>query len=96
MSNQPPRTKWIRTPLACGVIRHRLYINEQEASFFVDDARQAGIAHFTQGNPVGLFGAGMGEEIRRRDGTTYRIAACIGGYRNIGVAKGRAEQMALA
>lgn len=94
--NQAPTTKWTRVELACGTVRHRLYVNGTETPFFVDDAKSAGIGHRTMGEPVGLFGSGMGSDIRRRNGETYRIAATLGAFRNVGTAKARAEQLALA
>lgn len=94
-SNNAPKTKWTRIPLACGTIRHRLFVDDKETPFFVDDAKAAGIGHRTMGEPVGLFGSGMGKEIEARSGI-YRIAATLGSYHNVGIAKARAEQMALS
>lgn len=94
--NNAPQTRWVRVPFACGTIRHRLYVGESETPFFVDDSKLAGRAHRTLGEPVGLFGAGMGSEVRCLDGSTFRIAAILGAFRNVGIAKARAEQMALS
>lgn len=94
--NAAPETHWYRCALACGVIRHRLCIGGSETPYFIDDARKAGIGHWTAGAPIGLFGAGMGRELRRRDGKSYRMAATLGGFRNVGLAKARAEMWALA
>lgn len=94
-STNAPKTFWHRVPMACGVIRHRLWVDEQETPYFVDDATKAGIGHRTYSERVGLLGAGMGTEIKCRDGGSYRIAAVLGGFKNVSLAKARAEQLAL-
>ena len=93
-SNNAPRVKWFRTVMACDTIRHRLYLNGNETAFFIDDAKAAGKGRWTQGDPVGLFASGSGNQIRRDDGSAYRVAALMGSFRNVGMAKARAEQMA--
>ena len=94
-SNNPPRVRWFAVPLACGTVRHRLYVNDKETPYFVDNAKGAGRGHWTMGDPVGLHGSGMGNEIERRDGSTYRIAATLGAFRSVTRAKATAERMAL-
>lgn len=94
MSNQAPKTRWFKAELACGTERHRLYIDGAESPFFVDVAHS--IAHRSQGSKAGIYGSGLGQEIRRRDGSIYRIAGFFGGFDKITVAKARAEQLALA
>ena len=91
-----PAVQWHRSDFADGTVRHRLYVDGVETPYFVDDAKRAGKGHFTYGEPVGLHASGMGAVIRRHDGSTYQIAATFGGFRNIGFAKARAEQLALA
>lgn len=95
-SNNAPKTFWYRIEMACGTVRHKLYVNEQETPYFVDDAKKAGIAHWTAGEPVGLFGSGMGKEMRRRDGSAYHIAAVLAAFKNVTLAKARAERLALS
>lgn len=82
--------------MACGVVRHRLFLNEAVSPYFIDDAKKAGRCHWTMGQQVGLFGSGLGETINVRGGGSYRIAATLGAFRNVGIAKARAEQLALA
>lgn len=95
-SNNGPSIKWFRTDFPCGTVRYRLYVNGAETPYFVDDAKKAGRGHWRCGEPVGLLGAGMGAEIRRRDGSSYQIAADLGGFRNVTLAKTRAERLALS
>lgn len=94
-SNNAPNIQWKRATLACGTVRHRLYVNGSETPYFVDDAKSAGIAHHIDGYPVALLGSGMGKEMQRRDGSSYRIAAVLNGGRNVGIVKAAAERMAL-
>lgn len=93
-SNSAPKTRWISEMLACGTLRQRLFVDEAETPFFIDTA--ATIGHRTEGEPHGLYGAGMGAEVRRHDGTSYRIAAVLGSATRAATLKHRAEQMALA
>lgn len=93
-TNGAPRTKWFKAGLACGTERHRLYKNGAETPYFIDVAHTIG--HRSQGQKVGIYAAGSGTEITRRDGSSYRIAAFMGGFDRISVAKARAEQMALS
>jgi hypothetical protein len=79
--------------MACGTRRQRLYVDGAETPFFIDSA--ATIGHRTQGCRHGLYGSSMGDEVRCRDGSSYRIAAVLGGWPTIGLLKHRAEQMAL-
>ena len=94
-TNNAPKTFWHRADMACGIVVHRLYVNGAETPYFVHDAKKAGIGHWTGGDPVGLFGAGMGAQVRCCDGSFYRIAATLATFRNVTLAKMRAEQMAL-
>lgn len=88
--NNPPKATWRSTDLACGTLRQVLFVAGTETPFFIDSAR--GIrAHRTQGDEHGLYGAGMGPEIR----PGCRIAAVLGSSRSARILKHRAEQMAL-
>lgn len=80
--------------MPCGTVRQRLYVDGQETAFFVDVASQ--IQHRSAGQKVGLWGSGMGNEVRRRDGSTYRIAGLLSAFDKVTPAKHRAEQMALS
>jgi hypothetical protein len=93
-SNNPPPTKWFKAKLACGTERHRLYRDGDETPYFIDVASVR--AHYSFGDRIGLWAAGHGQEIRRRDGTTYQIAGYLGGFPSISAAKNHAEQRALA
>lgn len=97
-SNNAPKTFWYRFEMACGIVRHKLYVDEQETPYFVDDAKKAGKCHWSMGGPISLHGAGMGETINRipRGGGGYRIARFLGGFKRVELAKGNAEQRALA
>jgi len=92
-SNNPPRPLWVRTPIGEHTIRHTLWMGERQTPFFVDEAKVR--AHYSNGHRIGLWGSGMGEEVRRRDGGTYRIAGFLGGFDRITLAKHRAEQRAM-
>ncbi|MTJ93901.1 MAG: hypothetical protein F8N36_13740 [Desulfovibrio sp.] len=92
-SNNPPVVKWFSCEQACGTVRHRLYVDGKETPYFIDVASH--IAHYSYGSKIGLWGAGMGEEVRRRDDSTYRIAGFLGGFTKISEAKARAERRAL-
>ena len=92
--NNAPRVTWFRAPLACGTVRHRLYVEGKETEYFVDDAKAAGIGHHAQGCAVQLWASGCGPEIRCRNGTSYRIAAMVPGFKNVTLAKMAAERMA--
>ena len=93
-SNNAPKIQWIGQTMACGTHRQRLYVNSQETPYFVDSA--ATIGHRTQGDKHGLFGAGMGNVVRTRDGGSYRIAATLASAPKVAVLKHKAEQYALA
>jgi hypothetical protein len=95
--NNPPKTFWSRSELACGIVRHRLYIDGNETPYFIDDAKHAGRCHYQYGERIALMGAGMGAMVDRRrvGGGGYRIAAFLGGFRRIELAKSVAEQRAL-
>lgn len=95
--NNPPKAFWHRFELACGIVRHRLYVDGQETPYFVDDAKKAGKCHYSYGERVSLHGAGMGAMIDspRGGGGGYRIAAFLGGFKRIELAKSAAEQRAL-
>lgn len=84
------RSKWFKFPMANGCIRHRLYINGSETPYFIDEAKLIG--HRTYGHKFGLFGAGLGNEVRTARGS-YRIAAVFGGFDRISEAKKRAESL---
>lgn len=92
--NSAPKTVWRRVPQACGTVRHFLWIDGREAPYFIDVSER--IAHRSYGERIALWGSGMGDEVRRYDGSTYRIAGFLGGFRNLALAKHRAEQVALA
>jgi hypothetical protein len=92
-TNSAPKTKWIGETMACGTLRQRLFVDGAETPFFIDTA--ATIGHRTEGETHGLYGCGMGVEVRRKDGTTYRIAAILGSAARVSILKHRAEQMAL-
>lgn len=94
MDNKAPKTQWFKNIMACGTERHRLFLNGTETPFFIDVAQQ--IQHRSQGSKVGIYGSGLGDEVRRHDGSTYRIAGFFGGFDKIAVAKHRAEQMAMS
>ena len=83
-SNQPPKCRWRSIALACETVRHQLYLDGTETPYFVDRAQFR--AHYTQGQRVGLFGAGMHPR---------GIAAVLGSYDNVSLAKHRAEQFAM-
>lgn len=89
-ANLAPKTAWKSAVLACGTLRQRLFVGETETPFFIDSSRGQ-LAHRTEGNEHGLFGAGMGAEIR----PGRRIAAVLDSGRNVRLLKHRAEQMAL-
>ena len=93
-SNNAPVCKWFSTTMVCGTVRQRLYVDGQETPYFVDSA--ATIGHRTQGDTHGLFGAGMGAEVRTRNGGSYRIAATLASAPKVSILKNRAEQFALA
>jgi hypothetical protein len=93
-SNNAPVVKWFGFTLSCGILRQRLFINGVETPFFVDTAPNS--SHRTYGKKHGLFGAGMGEEIQRHDGSSYRIAATLASSNKIAGLKHNAEQQALS
>lgn len=90
--NNAPKAKWFGVTMACGTLRQKLYVNGLESPFFIDTASTIG--HRTQGDKHGLFGSGMGDEVRCRDGSTYRIAATLSSSNKVAELKHRAEQMA--
>ena len=92
-SNNAPQVKWFRTVMACGTERHRLHIDTRETPYFVDVAHS--VQHRHQGSKIGIYASGFGAEVRRRDGSSYRIAAFVGGFDKITSAKLRAEQIAM-
>ncbi len=91
--NNPPVAKWFSNVMACGTVRHRLYVDGKEAPYFIDVA--SNLAHRSYGGKIGLWGSGMGHEIQRHDGSTYRIAGFLGNFAKISEAKDRAERRAL-
>jgi hypothetical protein len=88
-SNRAPGVFWHRMPMACGTVRHKLYLDGVETPFFIDYASSR--AHYAHGYKVGLWGAGMAETTR----LSYRIAAFLGGFARLELAKYKAEQMAM-
>jgi len=86
---------WFREPLACGTIRYRLcsrrVIDEPITPYFVDVAKSR--AHYTYGQRVGLFGAGMGAFIATRNGG-YHAARVLGAFPTLKDAKARAIELA--
>lgn len=77
--------------MSCGTRRQRLFLEGAETPYFIDSA--LGIrAHRSSGEEHGLYGAGMGAEVR----AGMRIAAPLGCGSNVKLLKHRAEQMALA
>ena len=93
-TNHPPKVFWHRVPQAHGGVRHFLWIDEKQTPYFIDVAPSIG--HYHDGHKVGLLGSGMGNAIRRRDGSSYRIAALLGAFDTIGPAKARAARLALS
>ena len=95
-SNNAPKTFWHRFEMACGTVRHKLYVNGQETPYFIDVASVR--AHYSYGERIALWGAGMGEMVNRLidGGGGYRIAAFLGSFKKIALAKHAAEQRALA
>lgn len=98
LSNNAPKTFWYRFELACGTVRHKLYVDGHETAYFVDDAKKAGRAHYQYGERIYLMGAGMGEMVNRLidGGGGYRIAAFLGGFKRVDSAKNSAEQRAIS
>lgn len=95
-ANQAPKTEWRGFAMACGTRRQRLWLNGIETPFFIDTANGL-LAHRTQGQEHGLFGAGMHEcAVRDLEGRQRYIAAVLGSGKKIAVLKHRAEQMALS
>lgn len=90
-SNAAPKCKWHRVTMACGTIRQRLYVDGKETPWFVDSA--AVMAHRTQGDKHGLWGAGMSKPSRL---SGKRCAECFGSGPKIEPLKAKAEQMALS
>lgn len=88
--------KWFSHEQAHGGVRHRLYERKnkfgawKETPYFVDAAPNQ--AHYTYGEKYGLYGSGMGELIQNL-ASSYRIAACFGGFKTLTQAKKTAEQM---
>lgn len=83
-SNRPPKCRWRSVMLACETVRHQLYLDGSETPYFVDRARV--LAHYTQGQKVGLFGAGM---------SPRGCAMLLGTFDRVCLAKHRAEQYAM-
>lgn len=92
-SNNAPRLTWRSEGRFDGYERQFLNLNGRPTPYFIRVAFSQ--AHRTWGQKVGLFGSGMGNEVRRRDGSRYRVAATIGAWDRIGEAKARAERLAL-
>lgn len=94
-TNNPPRIHWHAIEFGGDTIRRqRLYVDGRETPYFVDEALCH--AHRTYGEKYGLHGAGMGKEVRRRDGTTYQIAATLDFGPKIAPLKAKAERLATA
>ncbi len=68
--------KWFKQQIADHTTRHRLHLNGRETPWFIDKANCR--AHFTQGEPCGLFGSGLGQG---------GIAGCFGAFRTVTEAK---------
>lgn len=91
ISNNAPSVAWRGGLLACGTRRQRLFVNGAETPYFIDSANGVR-AHKSAGSEHGLWGSGLGEEIR----PGLRIAAMFGAGPDIRSLKHRAEQLALS
>lgn len=89
-TNNAPKTTWVKSEMADGTIRHRLFVNGMETCYFIDKAAHVE-QRFTHDRPFVLYGAGLG----KMTSAGYRIASILDGFPRISQAKHRAEQFAL-
>jgi hypothetical protein len=83
--------EWVRTEQA-GCYRSFLFICGVRSPYFVDEAVH--IECRSYGERVGLWGAGMGREVRVDETRSYRIAGCLGTFDTVKLAKKQAEHCA--
>ena len=57
MKSQKENLAWVSYTMACGTRRHELWVEGIKTPYFVDRASVR--AHYTNGQRVGVFGAGM-------------------------------------